>query len=1608
MANQLSLSDALLQSPQAGIGQFIRMPTQEIMLTTLANGMQDGKLRISVCVAPRLRPAGNAPLSTFPTFLDWPKIVRAMKFKVFVGANADQSTAFDAEPLWSAATLDSPLWLALFPPTTLVHPYPQDKDGCQPNYDIKPIVVEKQFFHSVIKEQMYQAMALGEVVSQRIRMDAFTLLPASGILQQQLERAGVLVRDPSLGGKLNVGYANPLTKLNVIKQQLQQSTPQVPGGGLNQRPGMSLPGGPLIQPRGIGAASQPFTPRMAAPSQLAQATGTTLEQLHFLEFQVSKQLLTAPRQRIPPKAEPIDFHQVVSHLGEYPAIMRRLGLVLDFLVNADPAKLPPSSTIWVRPVVDAAASGQYLSPRSEYELKPSTGWFRLKPMNLVDTLVRDGCLLFGKTTGLSTFDVVPGDIEGAAEKIEKFAQLVLNASPSMDQLNDGGLPALRSGGLAVAQSNRDLWLSNIVTILNQLHCTLDSERQIQNFPADRRGTTIQLSLEHVIRGLRIDVRELFESSPPGPWRSLCFRRGQYLVGQSQQPVPNVPEDEGWISLGSMKPNIPTPSPTLLIYESLFRWNGWSLAVPRPGKASGEDASNPVGAVPGFNMAVKFDPVPGTLPKLRFGRHYQFRARVVDLAGNSLTANDLPNAPNDLFTSAQDGFYDRLEPIGSPVMLLKYPLLGAPTNACPQGQPLAPGESVARLVIRTANVEGGGPSTGPVNQVSARHIVPPRVSQDLAEAHGMFDDPATGKFRPDAYALMVNKDGTLSTSSGTTPGFGPDGKPQLEHVHPEESITVPYLPDPMAAGTTFFNLPGTVGTQFLFQQPYSGPWPNRASFQLQLEAGTSPPAFAGNTLHVFLPPGEQLVIQMSSHFESGQEHLLGVWRWIAEAAAKNPQVNLQQLQSIVRMGRHWMITPFREIVLVHATQQPVLTPQWVSLVVGPQRQPGQTSASLTGMINLHRPSTQKLDLIATWTDPVDEGPWPQTPPSDPSANPYSFLFVTTRAAAFETQISLDPARTGCESQGPALGITRFRPGIALEQALASPRILPRSVEGEAQEGSVPTETPPGEQTDSRELQTKPPAGETPEQAVQERAVPGALQQFKSQSSPKALVQPTQPGQSPFQKARTPGMVEAQADFARLRPSGPPPYDESKYRCAPPQPNPPQRTPMTFDFCGVHQFTDTKYRCVEYSAVAASRYREYFYPLPDFPNCPQPTPVEPNFTRVSPPIRVDILSSAAPAAPKPLYVIPTFRWEDSPQGRRRVGGGLRIYLDRPWFSSGMGEQLAVVLYGHDYPGIVEPAKPYVTQWGLDPLWVGGETLAARFGTGVGALKEAGAPSVAMPRGVEPEEPTERGISQLGAAQALKKDLSNLLSQVAALSKETVGATYPQPIHFRNPAAVREDLVLADVVGRWPVTITTPSGGKASQVPLQATPLPVKICAFNVLPDHNRQLWYCDIEMDPGTAYFPFVRLALARYQVNAIPGAHLSPVVLADFAQLVPERLASVVVNPSNPTKATVSVAGVEGHAPPARTTIAEVTVEQSNPNVPGEIGWSPVPNTQPVALPMVSDHQWAGEITLPPPGGVTQYRLIVKEYEVFTLSEEGAPLRREERRLVYADVVSIPR
>jgi hypothetical protein len=58
------------------------------------------------------------------------------------------------------------------------------------------------------------------------------------------------------------------------------------------------------------------------------------------------------------------------------------------------------------------------------------------------------------------------------------------------------------------------------------------------------------------------------------------------------------------------------------------------------------------------------------------------------------------------------------------------------------------------------------------------------------------------------------------------------------------------------------------------------------------------------------------------------------------------------------------------------------------------------------------------------------------------------------------------------------------------------------------------------------------------------------------------------------------------------------------------------------------------------------------------------------------------------------------------------------------------------------------------------------------------------------------------------------------------------------------------------------------------LSPTDVTLDCASHDVAWNDERQLWYCDIELDPGACYYPFIELALTRYQPVSIAGAYLS--------------------------------------------------------------------------------------------------------------------------------------
>jgi len=1419
---------------------FVGQKKQLLLWTALPKGITgsggDARLRLSVFLSPRLDTNIGLPkptLSQFPDFLDLPATVKSIQFAVQFGAGSPiPATRASPEP-------DSSLWKALFKDSTFVRPH-KFEDYSERRIHSFPV----KHVLSYLKETY-----------QNVAITSPTELPEIQTL--------ISPKDATVG----------------LGPTIKHSVPQVRSSVGHAPPGVDAPLSPMkVLPQ---ALEEEFKGRKAIPHSPVRNTPVDFLQVQFFHLP----LLAKP---IPPQIPEMDFHQALSSLGEYPELLRMLGLVVDLEIPYSPS-IPASSTLRVIPTwTPQLPSTTNSSPWTAYEIKGGKFLAKPRPQN---PEIQDGML---KLNDPQMFDLVQVDVDGAAMKVMDFARnlqrtltfkapaMVMlkkaGAPPATDQAMETqeppppqrqGLPSMRSAGLSVIRNGR----------ADRLQQSLQSAKQRND--ALSANQDITLYAEDLVRGYRVDVWD----SQSNQWHSLCWRDGKYHFTQLNQDVKIV--DEGMVSSAATQVPGATDS-DLYVHESLFRWDGWSLCVPRPGRTiNPEDKPEEIqnkAATP-FGLEVNFAPVPGTLPRLRFGVSYRLRARMVDLAGNSLSLEEA-----DASFASSSETYQRFEPVQTPILVLR--------------EKPREGESLERLVIRSFN---DSPARDSIltSEAAERHIAPPKTSQLMSETHGMLEDKTTGKMKgdPATYQMLAQKD-VGKFQEVEFPNPADPSKPFRYAIQSEEQLVLPYLPDPLARQASFVGLPGMPAGEVKAVDFENTPenWPNAKPFRIRLVEGSKEPKWDASqrTLLVYLPKAEVATVRLSAHLDEPDLNIFGMWQWIKEKAEKSfaPPLTesaalppakilaIADLTKIATLGTHWLLTPYRELVLVHAVQQPLLIPKITLLK--PRRNMGDTFAGLDGRITVHGKSTIKIDLLARWSEPVDE---PASPANVPDRDR---LFGSVRV--FEIPVQLDEKPVAV-----AGGTARYKES---EKAL----ILGTGVETAH---SAPRE-------DATSTGTLPP-----------------------------MVKPVLPG--------------------RLT-------DVLPALTQPPR----------------HEFGDTKYRKVYYKALATTRFREYF---------PSSLTSDPkNITRESEEVEIDIPSTARPASPEVLYVIPSFGWEKKELAAggkmsRRTGGGLRVYVKRPWWSSGDGELLGVVL--QETPGFIPagirvsqpPAipdllKPYVTQWGMDPIW-----------------KSSPTPSRAAP------------------------------------SLE----------HFKNAARKASSLTLEELMEH-------PEYNHVS------------VAGYEPHYDAERKLWYFDIEVDPGDSYYPFIRLALARYQPNSIENAHLSRVVLADFAQLAPDRTVTVSYDSRDLKLLTITLAGVsyEESAAGKGPSEVEVTVETRQEGVEGDVGWIPVPDAtfllHPPSLPspppgkispkvvqrfspessltgvgeivkegitprlpsaiLLKGTVWTGQVTLPEPRGTRPFRLVIKEYEWFLADEPGegfapspsVPLTHaptpKARRLVFADAIEI--
>lgn len=1316
--------------------------------------------------------------------------------------------------------------------------------------------------------------------------------------------------------------------------------------------------------------------------------------------------LTRPRtiagektSQLPPtKLSHPDFHQMLTSLGDHPGLLRRLGLVLDFLLPAD--RLPVSSgerflTVtphWTEP----HANSHDVSPHTFYVFLPDRHVFvpGAKSRTAADPLASPSRGLWALPEG--DFSLEQADIDGAALKIAAImsASGSSDASDASGSSDAKGLSPVRTHGISLVRDKRTEILKE------EFDRAVDHDNAFTQVVAGAKVAALnpqppgaapppppapKLVAEDLVRGHRMDVWDEERQR----WFSLHEREVEYRQPNGGSLLLTA-SDEGFFQAGLISPPREMGDDKPYVPEQLVTWDGWSLSAPRPGLVldideGSTDANRPPNqpvevknkAMTALPLEITSKVRPGSLPRLRFGHQYRVRLRTVDLAGNGPTLAEA-DALMDQKDVALPGdgllVFQRYEAVPAPAVAPRLPLgegasafrmvirsspgSGPPTAAPPsppanqvtvvlanvqfgktnedvrivqealvaQGHSLPSGvdgdfrnetkaayaaeqraqgfggrdadgnpgcQSLTELGRKSGfavdcAAEPGAPDdhgatddrdTGrtaeqyaadfnqsplvtveghlPYQGVDERHVVAPKASLRCVEWHGLLDEAigSTDQHVQDAvYELAKRESGSLSDPSPgvqlepiPSPAADPRN-PAVTALHTGVQVDVPYLRDPFGTGAVFLDLPGMpAGKPFVV--PWDGDvWHRPRSFRLRLAEGTAPPRFdeASRVLTVSLPKGVVATVRVCSAIDF-DEKVMGMASWCREVPTPAPGLapeteadatarrtaelrRADHALELAAAGRHWMFTPYQELTLVHAVQQPLKAPVLDLQLLATPRAPNATAEHLAGTIALDEDSTDRIDLVAEWTEVTDAGP------------------------------------TGRDTRDMAV------PVFDLLTAKLSREGVPGNEPAVLQNGILTFST----------------------KAAEDKGKDAAKQA-------KAL-----------EEAATTAEDKAKADLLRMK---------ADLLRIPPGP-------------GKHEFGDTKHRNVSYRPVAGSRFGDYF--PPQFA-----APGQSALTVRGEAKAYSVPSSAAPTAPRLLYCVPTLSLEhvDEPSGtivHRRRGGGIRVFLDRPWFSSGDGELLGVVL--GEPPG-GDPTS-------LRDAWV---TLMGR-------------------------DPIHRSASVVA----------------------------PTADMFTNAVQPPRSL-----------TLNTSSGPLGSSVPLGVT-----VVGFTPQFDTEEMeergerekgdtdsRWFCDLDIDTGDACLPFVRLSLVRYQPDSIPGAEISSAVLADLVRVLPDR--ELRVKPGD--SLSVSVTGPSWNptdSPPPQIT---ATLQRRNSAVADEdLGWVTLEDTTTVLTSIDAESSrtpfYTGEVPVPSARRGGPLRLMVIETE--GIRADGPTPPTTPGPVIYCDTVDL--
>lgn len=942
---------------------------QMLQWIALPHGVDgDGRPRITAYLAPRLRTDGNR-LDDLPDLVDWPGHVAGASWHAEVGGDAFPLTVTSPPP-------DSALWAALFPPDTYLRPFAFD------DYADRPLVT---FGLTRVLSDLRRLYAAAAV-------HGTTLIPITTDHGQEPFVPGL---DELLGPFLGIlnGRLGELSTTDQRKDVVRSFLDAARGQSAAVRAGGN---------RGLPAPIEPLP------------AGAWSEGERALFFHT--------RPEVDPVEMPadggfyrdaVDVHQMFSALGDHPDLLRRLGLVVDLVVDGELPRAPVAVPQFVavvatlpEPAEPDLVTRTQLSHLTAYVFDdvpdddPDHGLVFVAARAVPDPLGPAG----GVPTGLApvpetSFSLTQIDVDGALLKAVNLAATVARPASSpaekpLDQPDRAGLPAIRTSGLGLTHTGRAADLQQ------------DFTRALDHHAIAALNAVTELYAEDLVRGHRVDV---LDTTVSGQWRSLHARVVTATAERYPGPIDPMP-GEGFTTVslaGALVPAgaAPDPDGELYVHEVVTTWDGWSLSAPRPGAALNRDPRAPDPDDPqtapvrvtndphtGMGLSLESEVVPGTLPKLRFGHEYRLRLREVDLAGHgpSLAEADSwlasPAAATPTVPTTRGAPYLRFEPVPAPAVV--------------PAQVLGEGASALRLVVRsdidlgaaeyaaTTAAELTDLGLEPYLDHDDRHIAAPKASFETAERHGMFDTVmASDGSAPSAaqvaevraaYEIARREKGSFDAAGAPgarvveIPASG-ERPPGRYVVWQTPTLELPYLPDPLAEAVLFLGLPGTP-PEGLRVEVASEHWYQPRPFRLRLASGEAATTWDDEprVLTVQLPQATTLharVVSVVTRLD-----LMGIRDWCEREL--NGQA-LDQAIEAMKQNRSWLVTPWHDLELVHAVQHPLVLPHLERLTASRYR--AQTSVDLSGVVPVDPASTEKVEVRGAWTESVDrpDEPGPRT-------------------------------------------------------------------------------------------------------------------------------------------------------------------------------------------------------------------------------------------------------------------------------------------------------------------------------------------------------------------------------------------------------------------------------------------------------------------------------------------------------------------------------------------------------------------------------------------------------------------------------------------------------